>query len=44
MKAEAVGGLQGSRFYPDPAFTHTLETSRLPGLGVCEQAAPADVS
>jgi hypothetical protein len=33
-EAEAVGTLEGSRFYPDPVCTHILETPRLPGARV----------
>ena len=42
-EAEAVGTMEGSRFYPDPVCTHVLET-RVYQVGVCEQAAPANVS
>jgi len=33
-EAEAVGTMEGSRFYPDPACTHILETPRLSGARV----------
>jgi len=30
-EADAVGTLEGSRFYPNPVCTHILETPRLLG-------------
>jgi hypothetical protein len=42
-EADAVGTMEGSRFYPKPVCTHIFET-RAYYLGVPEQAAPANVS
>jgi len=35
--------MEGSRFYPDP-FARTFLGPRVYQVGVCEQAAPANVS
>jgi hypothetical protein len=40
-KGDAVGKLEGSRFYPAAVCTHILEP-RVYQVGVCEQAAPAN--
>jgi hypothetical protein len=42
-EADAVGTMEGSRFYPDP-YARTFLKTPVYQMGVCEQAALANVS